>query len=200
VREGRARAVAVALVASVGCGALALVSAPACTTHQCDLPDRADDYFKTGRLIDENTWESNAIDDTWLTFDGQHTLVFHIPDFFGRDVVSVEPYLSVSATPNDPNNLTNFVPASGNPVQFIGVGDETFCFLDGKHDSYKHIGLMNNTCAPYFLRLVVRVAPAAPFDGGGPLRFEPEPPTCAIFVGADGGLIQPQSLTRSELK
>ena len=100
-----------------------------------------------GEMLDENTWESNPVTGTWLTFPRQHSYVFSIP-FGGRTPYDVTPY--VSGQP---------VPTTGNWT--IGSGN-----LTEQNWSPNQALIINDTCSDYYLRIVAKAAPFGPSDGG----------------------------------
>jgi len=107
-----------------------------------------------GRMVDENTWESNAIDGKWLAFPRARQYVFDLHELGDRQPTIVIPYL---ATAEEPIRLgTNFTIGGGNLSEILGV-------------TRSSVAIRNGTCSDYFLRLVVIAAPRAPsLEAGAP--------------------------------
>ena len=119
----------------------------------------------TGHMLDDDTWESNGLDEQWFDFPGQRTLSFQTPALAGRTPVEMLAYISTADFPNaGPDNYTL---ASGNVVEFLNNRGGYFF-------------AKNDTCGHYTLRVVVRVAHRA--DAGAsdadasPLDAAPDAP------------------------
>lgn len=144
--------------------ALAVAPAPAttgCTTHQCDSSARS---YDGGRMIDENTYETNPIDQSqpgdpaWLDYPGNLTLTVTYDDKVAQDIIggrapiSIMGYAGLSPQPNrDPNS--NFIVAVGQLAEITSLTSKGFT-------------VNNATCAHYFARFEVHF-PAIESDGGG---------------------------------
>ena len=98
-----------------------------------------------GHLIDPNTWESSAIDGDWLAFPKQRVYVVELHDLGDRLPEVIIPYVSAQANPiHDEGG--NFVLAAGNLTEISDTEK-------GK------VVLKNDTCADYYLRVVIQAAP-----------------------------------------
>lgn len=139
-------------------GGLALVAG--CYTHVCDGDlVRYGRGANEGRLIDANTWESNAIDTPWLPFPHQRVYEVDLAALGDRAPTVVLPY--ISANPNPIATGDDFTLGSGNLSKIYGA-------------TKARVVVKNDTCADYYLRLVVEAAPNPP-----------APPTSD--AGAEGG-------------
>jgi hypothetical protein len=137
------------------CVALALASlaAAGCFTHQCD-PTSA--TFSGGHMIDANTYETSAYDETWIKYQHNVTLTVDFLSVTGvpRRVVDIRSSIGVSENPND----ANFIEGTGNIVEISNVSPTGFQAI-------------NMTCAnpddrPYYVRFVVYFAPLGGNDAG----------------------------------
>jgi hypothetical protein len=146
-------------------GATGALTSTACATHACDgsfVNDERQDppnsgHYVVGKMVDEDTWESNGLDEPWFDFPGQRTYWFNTPQLLGREPLEMLAYITTVDNPNAaavggaaPDNYTL---ASGNVAEF----------LDYRGD---HFQVKNDTCGHYFVRVVVRVAPVN--DAGAP--------------------------------
>lgn len=109
-----------------------------------------------GRMVDEDTWESSAIDEPMLHFPGARTWIFDMPQLGGRKPVTVIPYVSAVGEPT--RSGQSFTPGGGNIAELYSPNID-------------HIEVRNGTCAEYYLRVVVVAAPfppklPAPSDAG----------------------------------
>jgi hypothetical protein len=142
----------------------------ACTNHQCDAPlaatviDGGGGPDDAGVVSgDPNAWESSPAYGPWLSFPAQITYQFRMPPAFaGRAVENTSAYLSVAPDQTDPGAV--WVTGSGNAAEFYllpaGPGDS---------NQAPTIVLFNDTCAQYWVRVVITFAPAdaaAPSDTG----------------------------------
>jgi hypothetical protein len=141
-------------LALVGVGLVSSTFATACYDRSCEgdfvvYGDRPGE----GRMVDENTWESSAVDGVWIDYRASRTIAFLMPAFFDRMPTSFEAYISPVAEPlADPQPGSapdNFSIASGNLAEFI----------DARPGG---VNVLNATCASYFIRVVVRFAPVVP--------------------------------------
>ena len=127
-------------------GGVALSSA--CYTHNCDAD--AIDYGTDageGRMLDENTWESNPVDGPWLPFPRQRFYSFDLHQIGNRVPSIILPYVSAQRDPKAEGG--NFTLGSGNLTE-ISAADVS------------HVTIHNGTCADYYLRLVVEAEPLPP--------------------------------------
>lgn len=127
--------------------ALWMTALPAtgCYTHMCD-PSTA--TFGDGRMVDDDTYETNGFDEPWIPYPPNVTLIVTFPPSVGVDrvPVSIEPYLGISITPNESNDSgVNFTNAAGGVVEYHSLSGTGFQAL-------------NTTCARYFARFVVHFA------------------------------------------
>ncbi|MFO0675696.1 MAG: hypothetical protein U0169_04135 [Polyangiaceae bacterium] len=145
------RAALSAIVCAVGLGAIGATSQVACYDRACEgdfvvYGDRPGE----GRMVDENTWESGAVDGVWLDYRAARTIAFVVSPFYDRVPTSFEAYISPVPEPlADPAPGTapdNFSVATGNLAEFI----------DARAGG---VNVYNATCASYYLRVVLRFAP-----------------------------------------
>jgi hypothetical protein len=125
----------------------ALCALSGCYTHQCD-PSLSD--FGGGRMLDENTYETNGVDEPWLDYPGNVTLTVHYPDV-GRVPTSIDPYVGISRYPNGPDS--NWTEAAGALAEYSSLSRTSF-------------QVSNKTCASYFARFVVHFPPISRADAG----------------------------------
>ena len=121
-----------------------------------------------GSFIDGDTWQSTPLDGApldgpgtsprWVDFPPAQTIGMHV-DAWGtaqREAILQQAFLSFDPAPNQGDS--NWAPAAGNLAQF----------------SYSRPGFIrisNNTCAHFYLRVVLKAAPEPPVvttDGGAP--------------------------------
>jgi hypothetical protein len=159
------RAVLSLILAVAGAGGAVLALSECTITPGCDatapdvIPVGSGDTNASG-----TTWESVAIDQAWHRYNGEATVVFH-PSFDG-------PYLNVLVyvSPDEQANNSNWTIASGN----LG---EVWVRPPGG-DPHWTVSVHNDTCAPYFVRVVVeRGSP----DAGSPDAGAPD------AMALDGG-------------
>jgi hypothetical protein len=127
----------------------AALSAPGCYGRNCE-PAFAG-YGKEagqGSMIDSTTWQSNPVDGEWLPFPRQQVYFFDVPALEGQTPQVFIPYLSAQ---RDPSKSGDFTIGSGNLALLFGAGPN-------------RIGVKNDTCSDYFLRLVLKVP--TPVDAG----------------------------------
>jgi hypothetical protein len=138
-------------------GAVALVLTPAaagvldCYGHQCDA-STSTFPSDAGRMLDDNTFETNAIDEPWLKYPGNVTLRVKYPMEVGRPMSWLEPYVGTSEQPSQ-NDGSTWILASGALAE-LSSSDAT------------GFSVLNATCASYFARFVVHFAPRSAADGG----------------------------------
>jgi hypothetical protein len=130
--------------------ALASGGTTACTTHQCD--GAFQDYFG-GHVIDDGDgqlYETSALDEPWLNFPGEQSYLIHYPDF-GRPPDWASAY--VATDPNANAADKQWVLAAGNLAE-ISIASSTQTYV------------LNATCSPYYLRVVVHFPPVEATDAG----------------------------------
>jgi hypothetical protein len=142
---------------------LSVMPTTACTTHQCDPPPEIDVFDSDdggSGPIDPNTWESNPLESPWLNFHGMQTYTFHLPpEFAGRRIALTQPYVSVADDPV--GEASPWVAISGNATEwFLQPGP------NGAPSDPPVISVLNDTCAQYWLRVVVTFAAVNDTDGG----------------------------------
>jgi hypothetical protein len=160
-RRGRLALAAVgfATTSALACALATVAATPACLTRACD-PSQELYGLKEGegRLLDEDTWESSPLDGNWLPYPHQRTWVLFYGGYMkGRTPTSVQVFLSADERPNQSGS--NFTQGGGDVVKMYNVTSDS-------------MGLVNGTCADYFVRVVVHapraVAPAPALgDAGG---------------------------------
>ncbi len=105
-----------------------------------------------GHLIDAYTWESGPIDGDFMEFPHERNWFMHLRDgrtgalIAGRNIGDITVQLSAVQRPSDP--YQRFAEASGNLTQIHLDGDQA---LDA----------LNDTCADYFVRVLVHNVPDA---------------------------------------
>jgi hypothetical protein len=143
IARGAASVVSVALAFSV----TTISAVNGCYTHQCD-PSAYD--YDGGRMLDDNTYETNRVDEPWLSYPGNVVVRVHYPDT-GRAPTSIDPYVGVSRFPNVPDS--NWTQAAGALAEYSSMSPTGF-------------SVTNGTCATYFARFVVHFPPVPGADAG----------------------------------
>lgn len=138
------RVLAVVVLWAVVMGATSFASG--CYGHNCD--GSVEFYGRNvgeGRLLSADLWESSPVDGVWLDFPRQRVWIFDL-NTLGTDRIPqlIVPYVSAQADPLHENG--NFTIAAGNLAEQSSV-------VNGQ------VVIKNGTCADYYLRLVVQVAP-----------------------------------------
>lgn len=109
-----------------------------------------------GQLTDPDTWQSTPIDGDWVPFTKQRIVFFEMRDLGDRLPETVTPTISAERNPNRDGNWTI---GAGNLAEQSGAGPG-------------RIAIKNNTCADYYIRLVVTASPrppaTAPADAAAP--------------------------------
>jgi hypothetical protein len=173
---------------AVACAGGAVAAVQGCTLKNCDgtsywyddHPDQTTSQFLhlplIGHQLDEWTWESGPIlqhtdDDNWLEFPGQR-FVQLFPNGKDRDIGAgpfpgpydeVLAYVSSDPEANAVGN--NWTLASGNLAEITVHEPEPYNDAGtGDHDWF--VTVHNDTCAPYYLRVVVRRATPSVADAG----------------------------------
>jgi hypothetical protein len=144
------------------------VGASGCQGHEC--VGQLEQYVSIdggdqGHLIAPDLWESTRLDAPWLHFPGQEAYALHIPEWGpgpggqNRTFVEMHAYVSNGQNPginaNQPNlpPLDNWTEGTGNIVEF----------------SYESPGLItvkNDTCADFYVRVVLMAGPPGSGDPG----------------------------------
>jgi hypothetical protein len=96
-----------------------------------------------GRLVDPDTWESNAFEAAWLPFPRQRVYELDLQSLGDRPPQVIVPYISAD------ENGASFTVGSGNLVEISNVGRG-------------RATLRNGTCADYYLRVVIVAAEEPP--------------------------------------
>lgn len=109
-----------------------------------------DDATCTGRLFDPYTWESNPIDSGWLPFPGQREWIMTLRDAKTSARIAGQ-VLQITAYVSSNNVGSDGTLAGGNLAEVRMVTSNV-------------IGVRNDTCADYFVRVVVTSRPLP--DGG----------------------------------
>jgi hypothetical protein len=122
-----------------------------------------------GHMVNPDTWESSAPEDPWLPFPRQRVYNINIEALGGRSPLTVTPYLSADSQPSK---------SGGNYT--IGAGNLALIFFFGTN----HVGLKNDTCSDYFVRVVVTAGPMAPTTP--PADTDASPPVDAGAGDAEG--------------
>lgn len=108
-----------------------------------------------GIMLDEDTWASTRVDETWLWFPRQRWYVFDLRALGGRTPEKIWPYISGSPDPMSTGG--NFTIGAGNLALLSAA-------------SPNRLDVRNDTCSDYYLRLVIEVPPLPPpppsVDGG----------------------------------
>jgi hypothetical protein len=139
-----------------------IAAAPACSDHKCEAKNPQDVF---GRWVDEDTWESNGIEDSWTFYDAEGTLALHFDKDGGpsatREVVEHFAWVAVD---QDAGTLgATSALASGNLAVWLDL------VQDGVDN---RMWLQNQTCSWYYVRVVVRFAHATPEAGAGDAGVE----------------------------
>ena len=141
-----------------------------CYGHTCDGDVQVYGHNPNeGQLIDEDTWESSAIDGEWIPFTKQRVWIFQMRELGDR--VPYEISIDISAEKNPSALGGNWTTGSGNLAEKSGVGPGT-------------INVKNNTCADYYIRVVAHAKPRPP---GAVLPDAAAPIDDASTADADAG-------------
>ncbi|NOU31680.1 MAG: hypothetical protein HOO96_27580 [Polyangiaceae bacterium] len=103
----------------------------------------------SGRLVDADTWESGPIDGEWLRYDHRMLIAFDTSLLGTRLPDSVLVYISADKRPLQGGSFT----IAGGNVADITIGGPGAVYVK------------NNSCAEYYIRLVVHAPPQAPDAG-----------------------------------
>jgi hypothetical protein len=141
-----------------------MLAAEGCTTRACEgdyLDWNTDPRAANGNWIDDTTWESNPVDGEWFYFPHQRSWRFAfagpVQENGDGKVEVVEPivYVSPDRWPNAIGG--NFTVGSGNIAE---VAESNYIILDGARVPSNTILVHNDTCADYYVRVVLHVRPA----------------------------------------
>jgi hypothetical protein len=126
-----------------------------------------------GRLVDANTWESSAIDGEWFRYDHRMLIAFDTTLLGPRLPDWVQVYISASKRPLQGGSFT----LAGGNVADIAIGGPGAVYVK------------NNTCAEYYIRIVVHAPPLPPDAGALPdASTDAAPPDAADGdAAADAG-------------
>ena len=153
-RAGR-RAFTAVVAAAVGSLGLPVAVTPAlpllvaqagCAGSDCDSDTATWGSCTQGRALDANTWESSALTgEAWLDFHGERTWTFDPTPWMGtREPSGFEADISFDPLPNADGG-GGFSTASGNLGEFTPV----------QTASGWKVQVLNDTCAQYYLRVVL---------------------------------------------
>ncbi len=156
----------VAIIASLGVSSLLM---PGCFGRECDGdeqswgppadvyaanrdagPDAAnldagpDPRMAQGHLLDDNTWESTAIGDDWLSYLHERSWHMNYPQLGDRQPDQITAYISANVNPNKTND--SLTAGGGNVAKFFSVLPRAGT-------------VRNDTCADFFVRVVVHAPP-----------------------------------------
>ena len=119
-----------------------------CYGHTCDGDTQTYGTIPgEGQLVNADTWQSTPVDGDWIPFTRQRVWVFEMRDLGARLPVLITPYISAERNPVNDNG--NWTIGSGNLAEQSGAG-------------LGRIVVKNNTCADYYIRLVVTAQPRPP--------------------------------------
>ena len=144
-----------------------LESTSGCLGHQCD--GSSDDFGEgpgEGALVpnSRDIWESTPLASQWRNYPHQRTLNLHPHVFDGRTITQVFVYNSPDSQPNlitGPDGAAIFPPPGTNFTLASGSLAEVSLF------GSSYVRVHNDTCADYFVRVVVEAAPLAPSVDAG---------------------------------
>jgi len=143
-------------------GSLAILgTGTGCYGDQC-IGDNVNfgDKEGEGRLVSPDIWESQPQSATnWMSYSHQRLYTVHPRGLEGRDILQVFPYISPDTNPNE---ISQWTLAGGNLGE-IKILDTNVPGL------VPTVLVKNDTCADYFIRIVIQAYPAAPpTDAGTP--------------------------------
>jgi hypothetical protein len=170
-------------------------AATGCTTHQCDqstyvwpsAPALLDGGHAAGHgfMVDENTYETNGLNDPWLDFRGNTTIQIQFPP----EVAGRTPLLPVVAigTDQDPNSPAaedagaNYTQSVGQLAIFNDLNTNPVANDAGTVLYAGGFALTNVSCASYFAHVQVQFLPrdaatetSGALDGGAEADAEPD--------------------------
>jgi hypothetical protein len=115
-----------------------------------------------GHVIDATHWESGPMTGAWLDFGHAKNWLMHFRDGvtgnqLQGDIIDIQGFISPNPKPNDIDaGGTQFAPCAGNLCELKIYPDGT-----GWEAS-----VINDTCADYFIYVIVTTAPVANADAG----------------------------------
>jgi hypothetical protein len=112
-----------------------------------------------GRLIDPNTWESGPISSNWLPFAGQYYWGMHLRDVKTGALLPVDRISDITVY------VASYINGSDSTIAAGNLGEAQVC-TDASKCTVGTVVVRNDTCASYFVRVVVHASPA-PVDAGG---------------------------------
>jgi hypothetical protein len=145
VGDGKRRVLGLVALWGIVMGGLGSAS---CYGHTCDGDSQV--YGRVpgeGQLVDPNTWQSTPVDGDWIPFTKQRIWFFEMRELGDRLPILITPYISAERNPVHDNG--NWTIGSGNLAEQSGAG-------------LGRIAIKNNTCADYYIRLVVTAEPRPP--------------------------------------
>ena len=129
---------------------VAMLAAPGCYGQHCEgTTGTYGNKPGEGNMIDENTWETTAIDCKWLHFSSRHSWFFDVPAFGDRKPYLVVPMISPIEEPmvyGADKPIGNATIGGGNLTEITGIDRNRF-------------NVTNGTCAEYFIRVVAFLPP-----------------------------------------
>jgi hypothetical protein len=127
-----------------------------CSTHQCDASTGDASGGQATEFDGTWTWQSSSIQTGWMPYNGNETITFTLPATF----------LPSTSTPGF--TLAAYVSTGSDQWadgggQFVGGGGQLaeFQIIDARRFT-----VFNDTCANYYLRVVVTAYGPAPVDAG----------------------------------
>jgi hypothetical protein len=127
-----------------------------CAGDDCDADVQSWGSCAQGDLLDANHWESGPVTGpTYLDFHGERTWVLDPSPWMGtREPVGFQAYLALGAQPTLEGG-TGFAQSAGNLAEFTPIAPTTA----GR--GWK-VQVLNDTCAQYWIRVVLEYADEAP--------------------------------------
>jgi hypothetical protein len=150
--------------------ALAFVAAPGCYDHSCE-GDVVEAPIDLGDFVDDTTWESIPMGPAaWLDFPGKRTWKFRIPKWEaeGRPFVTMSGYVSAAS---NPDAITVCAPPDNCPPAdnwTTGGGS----LLEFSQSSPGRFSVTNDTCSPFYLRVVMHSGLPTVDSGAGDAQSE----------------------------
>ena len=135
-----------AATAAAAASLLAMTLWVGCTPGECQSDTQSWGSCTQGSMVDSHTWESGPVDSTYLDFHGGRTWLFDPSRWMGtRAPVAFQAFLSLDPQPNSAGG-TGFAEPAGNLAEFLPAG------------SAFQVNVHNDTCAQYYLRVVLTYA------------------------------------------
>jgi hypothetical protein len=189
----RRRAIAAYVAVGGGVGLVVASVGPAstgCTTHQCDQSSY--DWWPTpdgrpgpggGFMVDETTYVSNGLDQTWLDYHGNTTVRIWFPPSVAGWIAEAPQVLTGT---DDMPNSDAALDSGANYTQVLGqiATFNTLNTIGGVVDGHTVGGqvlITNSSCASYFAQITVHFIPTGPIEAGGAAQTAPG-------AGADAGI------------